>query len=163
MMTEWKSRDDSDEAPTHAKRLRRLTQMWAGDTSFARYFLTVCTANRAKTLANADFHDRLRAFLLSSPSRYGWHPLRYVVMPDHIHLLAVSTGRSGVGGWMKALKAVTGQKVVRWQTGFFDHVLRNAESESEKWMYVMENPVRAGLVKQAEDWPFGGEVRFDAK
>jgi hypothetical protein len=30
-------------------------------------------------------------------------------------------------------------------------------------MYLMENPVRAGLVKQAEDWPFGGEVRFDAK
>lgn len=161
-MTEGQSRGDSDLPPTHAKRLRRLTHLWAGD-SFARYFLTACTASRAKVLANPDYHERLRAFLISSPALYGWHPLRYVVMPDHIHLLAVNTGQSSLGDWMKALKAVTGERVVRWQPGFFDHVLRNAESESEKWLYVLENPVRAGLVKQAEDWPFAGEIRFDTK
>ena len=33
--------------------------------------------------------------------------------------------------------------------GFFDHVLRNGESYGEKWKYVRENPVRAGLVQRA--------------
>ena len=33
-----------------------------------------------------------------------------------------------------------------WQKGFFDHVLRSQESAGEKWKYVRENPVRAGLV-----------------
>jgi len=35
--------------------------------------------------------------------------------------------------------------------GFFDHILRNDESYSEKWEYVRENPVRAGLVQRAQD------------
>jgi hypothetical protein len=37
-------------------------------------------------------------------------------------------------------------------------VLRSSESYSEKWDYVVANPVRAGLVRRAEDWPFQGEI-----
>jgi hypothetical protein len=49
-----------------------------------------------------------------------------------------------------------------WQPGFFDHLLRGSESYHEKWRYVRENPVRAGLVSCAEDWPYQGEiVRID--
>ncbi len=40
----------------------------------------------------------------------------------------------------------------------FDHILRHGESYSEKWNYVHQNPLRAGLVEQPEDWPFQGEV-----
>jgi len=29
---------------------------------------------------------------------------------------------------------------------------------SEKWNYVRDNPVRAGLVENAEAWPYQGEV-----
>ena len=32
------------------------------------------------------------------------------------------------------------------QEGFFDHLLRSYESYAQKWEYVRENPVRAGLV-----------------
>ena len=45
-----------------------------------------------------------------------------------------------------------------WQRGFFDHLLRNSESYAQKWNYVWENPVRAGLVGKAEDWRFAGEI-----
>jgi putative transposase len=45
-----------------------------------------------------------------------------------------------------------------WQRGFFDHVLRSDESYAQKWNYVRENPVRAGLVKNPDDWPFSGEL-----
>ncbi len=45
-----------------------------------------------------------------------------------------------------------------WQRGFFDHVLRSNESYSQKWNYVRENPVRAGLVENADDWPYAGEI-----
>jgi hypothetical protein len=41
---------------------------------------------------------------------------------------------------------------------FFDHVLRSAESYTQKWHYLRENRVRAGLVKDWEDWPFSGEI-----
>jgi hypothetical protein len=45
-----------------------------------------------------------------------------------------------------------------WQPSFFDHILRNDESYSEKWEYVCQNPVRAGLVKEPDDWQYQGEV-----
>jgi hypothetical protein len=38
-----------------------------------------------------------------------------------------------------------------WQPGFFDHILRSDESYAEKWNYVRDNPVRAGLVDRADD------------
>jgi putative transposase len=40
----------------------------------------------------------------------------------------------------------------------FDHVLRSDESYDEKWNYVKENPVRAGLVQIASEWPYQGEI-----
>ena len=45
-----------------------------------------------------------------------------------------------------------------WQEEFFDHVLRSDETYSQKWDYVRENPVRAGLVARVEDWPWQGEI-----
>ena len=45
-----------------------------------------------------------------------------------------------------------------WQRGFFDHVLRNDESYGNKWNYVKDNPVRAGLVSDPEKSPYSGEI-----
>ncbi len=67
--------------------------------------------------------------------------------------------------WMKSLKNSL-SKALRemhvpaphWQKGFFDHVLRSEESYAEKWLYVVENPVRKELVTQANEWPFQGEI-----
>ena len=47
-----------------------------------------------------------------------------------------------------------------WQREFFDHVLRSSESYSEKWNYVRDNPVRAGLVALADDWPYAGDIEM---
>jgi putative transposase len=48
----------------------------------------------------------------------------------------------------------------RFQPRGWHHRLRDGDSYSEKWLYVQENPVRRGLVKRMEDWPFKGRV-FD--
>ena len=67
--------------------------------------------------------------------------------------------------WISLLKLALGKELVRldyvrphWQEGFFDHVLRNSESYSEKWEYVRMNPVRARLCERPEDWPYQGEI-----
>jgi REP-associated tyrosine transposase len=49
----------------------------------------------------------------------------------------------------KGLKAAR-----QWQSGCFDRLLRSDESLHEKWLYVQDNPVRAGLVKSSADWPY---------
>jgi REP element-mobilizing transposase RayT len=45
-----------------------------------------------------------------------------------------------------------------WQRHFWDTQLRKSESYDQKWQYVLDNPVRAGLVKEASDWPYQGEM-----
>jgi putative transposase len=50
-----------------------------------------------------------------------------------------------------------------WRQGFFDHLIRHGESYAEKWEYVRQNPVRAGLAKDPDEWPWQGEiVRLEA-
>jgi putative transposase len=90
----------------------------------------------------------------------------YVIMPDHLHLfVSMDDQRIMLSAWMKSLKN-TASKALRmnrippphWQKTFFDHLVRNSESYSEKWSYVRENPVLAGLVSKNEDWAFMGEI-----
>jgi FdhD protein len=139
------------------KRLRRLDRVWiiGGQPT---YFITVCTHQRKKVLANGGVHLRLQQFLRNTTSHHDWWAGRYVLMPDHLHLFA-TPGLSAVtlSDWVKALKAVVGKREFKWQAGFFDDVLRSSESQSEKWEYVRRNPERAGLVKNANDWSFAGE------
>jgi len=93
---------------------------------------------------------------------------RYVIMPDHVHAFVCGGREFDVGLWVRGLKRVirnalqtaagTAATTTIWQPGFFDHLLRNSESYDQKWQYVRENPVRDGLVKQADDWPYQGEI-----
>ncbi len=98
---------DPNEPPP--RRLRRLHRVWPDRDGNISYLLTICVDGRARVLDNEDTFARLVAFLLDSPTRYHWFGRRFVVMPDHIHLIA-HQGHSAVrlGEWIKALKAVVG-------------------------------------------------------
>jgi len=41
-----------------------------------------------------------------------------------------------------------------WQNGFYDFNIYSAKKFLEKLNYIHENPLRAGLVKNSEDWPY---------
>lgn len=101
------SRGVPEELPP--RRLRRLHRVWPDRDGNISYLLTMCVDGRARILDNESTLDRLVAFLLDSPTRYHWFGRRFVIMPDHIHLIA-HMGHDAVrlGQWMKALKAVVG-------------------------------------------------------
>ncbi len=102
--------------------------------------------------------------------RHGWWIGKYVVMPDHVHFFTTPTpGRDNllpraIGKWKewtaKRILKLTRDTAPLWQPEFFDHLLRDQESLAEKWNYVRDNPVRAGLVERWEDWPYAGSVDF---
>ena len=90
---------------------------------------------------------------------------RYVIMPDHVHLFVCGGIDFILSWWIGLLKQCLAKAAAEtragdkpWQEGFFDHKLRSDESISQKWDYVRENPVRAGLVSHADDWPYQGEI-----
>ena len=92
----------------------------------------------------------------------------YVLIPDHLHLfVSTDDSRLTLANWGKSLKNTlsktfreAGFDAPHWEKTFFDHVLRSSESYSAKWEYVRNNPVRAGLVRHPEDWPYCGRI-FD--
>ena len=71
--------------------------------------------------------------------------------------IETSHSRRGLVGLKRAI-SVRLESPKLWQPGFFDHILRSDESYGEKWNYIHENPVRAGLVKSADNWPYQGEI-----
>jgi putative transposase len=143
-------------------RLHRLSQVF--DTN-AIFFINACTYERRPLLANAEVHRAFVEFCRTGLGR-GAGVGRYVLMPDHVHLfVSFAASHPGLSVWVKSLKNSVSKCLRRqgvesphWQKGFFDHVLRSAESYAAKWAYVASNPVRKGLVSQVEDWPFQGEI-----
>lgn len=125
------------------------------------YFVTFATRDRKRIpsldRAQAGLEQYARRAIEECDVALG----RCVIMPDHVHLF-VRGGRDftlskWIGGLKRAL-SVTLATPKLWQPGFFDHILRSNESYGEKWNYVRQNPVRAGLVRTADDWPYRGEV-----
>jgi len=103
-------------------------------------------------------HDHLRTMELHAA----------VVMPDHVHLIltpAVNQDRGSVyrlDRILWAIKSASAHRVNKllgrsgkvWQEEYLDHVIRNSDSLLEKIEYVVENPVRAGLVQNAAEYPW---------
>jgi REP element-mobilizing transposase RayT len=126
-------------------------------------FVTVCAASRRPILARDDVHRLLRESWRMADA---WIVGRYVVMPDHLHLFCAPASREApsLSAWIAFWKSTASRRWPRaeeqpvWQASYWDRQLRAAESYSEKWGYVRANPVRAGLVSDAEAWPFAGEL-----
>lgn len=123
------------------------------------FFITICTLHRQR------FHSL--GAVATALKDYGNAAIqknvgigRYVIMPDHVHRFVRGGPDFRLGQWVKGLKrCVSGTSAAtRWQPGFFDHLLRSNESYAHKWNYVHNNPVRAGLVTSADDWPYAGEI-----
>ncbi len=153
------------------KHLRRLESVWIEPPL---YFLTICVAGQRPILANDQAFDILRGEFGAARERYGWTVGRFVVMPDHLHFFCMSDDlpdSSSLSRFIGGFKQWSAKRIVHakgvspplWQEQFFDRLLRSDESYESKWLYVRDNPVRAGLVDAAEDWPYGGEIATIAR
>ncbi|MBI2189477.1 MAG: transposase [Acidobacteria bacterium] len=90
--------------------------------------------------------------------------LAYCFMPDHVHLVVGGTHETSD---LRRFVKVSKQRVAHalntarrisptWQEGFYERVLRSAEATDVVIRYVLDNPVRAGMVAKAEDYPYSG-------
>ncbi len=104
----------------------------------------------------------------------------YVIMPNHIHLIISS---ENVAKFMKDFKSYTARQVIDslkyqkriamlkrfscfkksykkestfqvWQEGYHPEMIINQDMFNQKTEYIHSNPVRAGLIEQAEDWKY---------
>ena len=132
-------------------------------------FFSAVIYKRRPLLATHSAHQVLDAIWKRSADMNGWFVGNYILMPDHVHLFArPGPDADAMSAWVKMWKSVSSRQLLRsagippptWQEGYFDRYLRSDESYEQKWWYVRTNPVRAGLVTDADCWPFRGRI-FD--
>jgi putative transposase len=125
------------------------------------YFVTFCTRDRKPIQPISTANEAFHLYAVRALDEFSVAVGRYVIMPDHLHFFVRGGPDFMLAPWVAGLKrAISVALQTRnhlWQPGFFDHVLRSDESYAQKWLYVRDNPVRAGFVSNAEDWPHQGE------
>ncbi|WP_349986266.1 transposase [Stenotrophomonas sp. WHRI 8082] len=85
----------------------------------------------------------------------------WVVMPDHVHWL-LQLRQGTLGACMQRFKSRSSRLIGRtsgygarlWQPSYFDHALRSEESLRAQALYIVANPVRAGLSENLGDYPY---------
>jgi putative transposase len=127
------------------------------------FFITLCCEHREP------------AFLIRNKAEWVIDALRnesvtnefmvdaFCVMPDHLYFLALGMApASNLLVFAKSIKQKTAYSYQKehglrlWQKNFYDHILRPDESPSRVAAYIWMNPVRKGLCKNFEEYPFSG-------
>jgi len=85
-------------------------------------------------------------------------------MPDHVHLICMplvdENGSISIPEITRTIKSESAHRINEvlgrtgrvWQDESFDHILRGDESLKKKALYILENPVRAGLVASPAEY-----------
>jgi putative transposase len=129
-------------------------------------FITVHADRSRPPFVQADLNQRVIDVLVEEQHRQNCAVFTYCLMPDHLHFLVSprqdgvsvltfidqfkgkATNRSWRAGWQGRL----------WQPRYYDHVVRTDENLIAIAKYILDNPVRKGLVVCAEEWPWSGHM-----
>jgi REP-associated tyrosine transposase len=132
-----------------------------------RYFLTFCTLQRELRFVSDEPVDNALLHIRRTAAEEAYDNVAYCFMPDHVHLLVEARrDAANLCRFVKLAKQRSGaayalQHGVRlWQEGYYDRVLRNEEDTTAVAKYILENPVRAGLVTSVMDYPYSGSDRW---
>ena len=135
------------------------------------YFITICTKDRKQILSKIvgdgfpvpNLPGRIAEEMIEQVMiRYPSVSVdKYVIMPDHIHLLLRIEGTGNpsptlgnVIGWYKyqttkrinQTDATQGLQV--FQRSYYDHVIRNQQDYDSVWEYIENNPRKWAMKKQ---------------
>lgn len=90
--------------------------------------------------------------------------IAYCIMPNHVHLLfdTANYENTNISQTMKLIKGgsayLCNRKLQRkghfWQEESYDHYVRNTKELENIIRYIVQNPVKAGLVEDWEKWEF---------
>jgi len=127
------------------------------------YFVTICTKNKEHILWDvgagiarpnqiklSKYGEIIENAIINISQKYSMVNVdKYVVMPNHIHMLLSVCDKSGramlaptisqvVQQFKGAVTKQIGQSV--WQKLFHDHIIRNQKDYSKIWEYIDHNP-----------------------
>ena len=128
------------------------------------YFITIATNFKTSYFVKEDLNKEIIECLKRGKERLKCKVYVYCLMPDHLHILCGTNenhisvldfvnqfkGKSTRIGWKYEIKGPL------WQKRNYDHILRKEENLQEIADYIVNNPVRGGLVERWNQYPFCG-------
>ena len=152
-----------------SKPTRKKNRLEGFDYSLpGRYFITFCTKDRKDILGTIPFvydlefaHIVLSTIgkltetaILSISSAYPTVSVdKYTIMPDHVHLmLNLSEGSPDISRIINQTKRKASVSAGHslWQSGFYDHVIRN-ESDYLETIQYMENNIKKRILERTNN------------
>jgi len=128
-----------------------------------RYSITICTLEKQKLFTDSGTVEPARSHFLQQAAPFACAVVVYCFMPDHLHLLIEgTTDDAALEPFIAKAKQKSGFDFAAragrrlWQKGYYDRVLRDEESTVDVIRYIINNPVRAGLVKDPAEYAFWG-------
>jgi putative transposase len=125
--------------------------------------ITICTKDKCNIFGNNPFTDYCLSLLKDLSNKHKIKLYAYTFMPDHIHLIISVQGDKSIIDFVKRFKGNSTQKSHQFglegrifQNRFHDHFIRKEDGLNKTIMYVLNNPVRKGLVDNWEDFPYSG-------
>ena len=119
------------------------------------YHITTTIANRQPLFNEFYLARKIINTIKQSDALNHTTTLAFVVMPDHVHWLMQLKDKGTLQQVIRSMKSQTAKVVGHpiWQAGYYDHAIRNDEDIVNIARYIIANPIRAGLVKKASDYP----------
>ncbi len=94
-----------------------------------------------------------------------WKVFTAVVLPDHVHALVQPLPHPGGGVYhlkeiLHSVKSFTSYRIMKlrgpkgslWQDESYDRIVRDEAEFLEKWNYIRNNPLKAGLIELPENY-----------
>ena len=129
---------------------------------------TACVRDRAPLFTSTNVVDACSLHLMDALERHQSDALLYLFMPDHAHiLLRGNSDQADVRKAMVRFKYLSGcwldstTSPYRWQKDFYDHILRHDDDVIRHMRYIVNNPVRAGIVERWKDYPYKGSTVYN--
>jgi putative transposase len=153
---------DSDARPQ-----RKTARLQNANYADARaYHLTTITRERAPIFLEPRFARATLNVMYDHRKQFEYAIYAFVLMPDHWHvLLNPLESKRSVSELLGGLKSLStralwalGWEGKVWQERFHDHILRDLENVTETISYILENPVRGGLVQSDQPYPYCGII-----
>jgi putative transposase len=126
---------------------------------------TLPISQRQQGWLDEAFHAAFRELILHAAAREGLLCPTYCLMPDHLHLIWMglrldSDQRNGMAFLRTHLERRLAP--LKFQHQAHDHVLKEDERRRNAFVcvsnYILENPLRAELVKNPIEWKFNGAI-----
>jgi REP-associated tyrosine transposase len=129
----------------------------------ARTFFTTTKTNMGRRLLQSERNAELLVEVLRSlvaEKKFELHD--FVIMPDHIHLLVTVNDGMTIEKAMQLIKGRFSYRLSRefgykgevWQRGFSEVQVLGKESFEQHREYIAKNPIRAGLIRDGEEYPY---------